>query len=373
MNVLTYFLTPAQTEKYMKRYPWLGSFEVQKWLNSIYVRARGKHGFSYASFRVHVLRMNTYITYTCLSPEALIDEIENDEARPLRQRMNPAGIRIKRFYSYLIEKMAPKTAEAYCNTVRGFYKHNGFIVKVHIPTGANKKVKYPLTKEIVKAVLMNTPTLRDKVIILIQCCSGMSITDVLDLCYRDIKAELESDKFPLLIDFNRVKNNRHYKTFLSRECIFLLKQYLAQERKSINSDDFLFTNVYGRQLSYRAFLRVMNRISKRTIGDTRINTKAFRRFFSTQMKMAGVSSDIVEYWMGHSLGVKSDYLDPERLRSIYEEKEDAVTIMTTVIKLRADEVRKEIEKEFEQKITQLGRRLDDVLNLVREIEKREQD
>lgn len=337
-------------KEYIDKHPFLKARECVKWLNELYLRTKGKKGFSRRNLLTHVSRLHLYLKYTNMSPKELIDEAEADLIKTLRERTNSAGLKIRSFFDHLKENgKAPKSAYSYTMTVKGFYKHNGFQIRVYIPEQQVVKGKIRLDKELLRKALYNTQKLRDKAIFLMMVSSGMSIEDVLDLKYQDIKDQLEAGEKPLEIRFARVKNNKNYITFLSSEAVNVLKQYIETERKDIKPNDPVFINSRGKPLIYSAIRRVLVDLSKKTIGNSKINTKSFRRFFSTEMRRAGIPADWVEYMMGHETGQTDSYFNDGVLRDMYEEKENVVTILTTVVKERAEDIRREVEAKYQEK------------------------
>lgn len=255
------------------------------------------------------------------------------------------------------------TCESYAGVMRGFYRHNGYRIDVYIPKQDSKKQKISLTKELIKKVLLNTQKLRDKVIILIMTSSGMSIEDVLDLEYRNVKNLGSSQR----VIFRRVKNNQEYITYFSSECIEYLNEYLRIKRKLITDNEKLFRNSWKTDLNYDTFYKVLNVVSNKVVGNNQINTKAFRRFFITEMKLAGVPVDIVEFWVGHSIGVRKDYLNDGKMDELYKQHEAVVTIFKELDNKKINEIREEIETEVNKKLEVLYDRvgqLESILKLL---------
>lgn len=354
------FLGNKKKLYYLKKYPFLNFFETKKWFLGLKEQARGSKGFQLRHFQWYCKVMNKFLKYVKLTPEQLLDEIDIDERKRRRERVYPERGRVQGFYDSLAEGgCSPSTCQTYASSVMGFYKHNGYKVSVHISNRGLVKEKIELDKETIKKVLDNTQKLRDKVIILIMTSSGMSIEDVLDLKYRHVKNRGD----PFLIDFRRVKNSQRYITFFSTECVKLLKEYLKNEKNGINDNDFLFTTKKGRVLYYQAFYNILSEISIKVVGTKNINTKSFRRFFSSQMKASGVSSDLVEYMSGHSIGVSERYLNVNKLKGAYKEHENAVTIYSTLGK---DEmiVNKDFLTEINNEIASQRREINELRDLV---------
>jgi len=346
--------------------------EVEKWLI----------GKAKETKKVYLIALNTYCKYRGLNPKQLIDEIEEDRKKPRRER-GEVEFKLKEFHEWLLNEkdkmmggwkprkvgkkgLSPKRANMIVNTVRSFYKINGFpVLNLRLPKAPPLKKNHKLTlrAEHVKKLVDHSPTIRDKAIILMLFQSGMDISTLISLNYGDVARGLENDECPLAIHVVRKKAGIEYTTFIGRDAIDALKAYLNKRRqkqgeikydeplfvkeREIKGDKRITRNAIDKMLKQVAVLSGV--VSKEEMERADMNPcrpHALRGAFSTIMKLQGVNNEIVEYWMGHAIPYESAYMIPqeEELRRIYAEHEEALSIN------RATEQIKKLEQKFDGKM-----------------------
>ncbi len=346
--------------------------EVEKWLI----------GKAKETKKVYLIALNTYCKYRGLNPKQLIDEIEEDRKKPRRER-GEVEFKLKEFHEWLLNEkdkmmggwkprkvgkkgLSPKRANMIVNTVRSFYKINGFpVLNLRLPKAPPLKKNHKLTlrAEHVKKLVDHSPTIRDKAIILMLFQSGMDISTLISLNYGDVARGLENDECPLAIHVVRKKAGIEYTTFIGRDAIDALKAYLNKRRqkqgeikydeplfvkeREIKGDKRITRNAIDKMLKQVAVLSGV--VSKEEMERADMNPcrpHALRGAFSTIMKLQGVNNEIVEYWMGHAIPYESAYMIPQEdeLRKIYAEHEEALSIN------RATEQIKKLEQKFNGKM-----------------------
>ena len=346
--------------------------EVEKWLI----------GKAKETKKVYLIALNTYCKYRGLNPKQLIDEIEEDRKKPRRER-GEVEFKLKEFHEWLLNEkdkmmggwkprkvgkkgLSPKRANMIVNTVRSFYKINGFpVLNLRLPKAPPLKKNHKLTlrAEHVKKLVDHSPTIRDKAIILMLFQSGMDISTLISLNYGDVARGLENDECPLAIHVVRKKAGIEYTTFIGRDAIDALKAYLNKRRqkqgdikydeplfvkeREIKGDKRITRNAIDKMLKQVAVLSGV--VSKEEMENADMNPcrpHALRGAFSTIMKLQGVNNEIVEYWMGHAIPYESAYMIPQEdeLRKIYAEHEEALSIN------RATEQIKKLEQKFNGKM-----------------------
>jgi len=142
--------------------------------------------------------------------------------------------------------------------------------------------------------------------VLCQAQSGLSVSDLLNLTWGDIKKQLDngSDHIHLRLLRGKEKQLGFHDTFLGRRSVEALTEYLPTRKDS----ERLFP------IRSRSVNRFLERAS-RGLG-WRVSSHDLRKFFSTSLKLARVNDpafneSLIEYWMGHSLGrTKGAYLAP---------------------------------------------------------------
>jgi len=346
--------------------------EVKKWLI----------GKAKETKKVYLIALNIYCKYRGLNPKQLIDEIEEDRKKPRRER-GEVEFKLKEFHEWLLNEkdkmqggwkprkvgkkgISPKRANMIVNTIRSFYKTNGFpVLNLKLPKAPPLKKNHKLTlrAEHVKKLVDHAPTIRDKAIILMLFQSGMDVSTLISLNYGDVARGLEDNECPLAIHVVRKKAGIEYTTFMGRDAIDALKAYLNKRRqkqgnikyneplfvkeRELNGDKRITRNAIDKMLKQVAFLSGI--VSKEEMENADMNPcrpHALRGAFSTIMKLQGVNNEIVEYWMGHAIPYESAYMIPqeEELRRIYAEHEEVLSIN------RATEQIKKLEQKFNGKM-----------------------
>ena len=102
--------------------------------------------------------------------------------------------------------------------------------------------------------------------------SGLGLSDVLALCYGDIRQELEAGTVPLCLDLTKIKTDVPFMTFIGKWGVSLLKQHL--NGAALKDEDKLF------DISKRAIEQHFKRVTKGFVGDyTGFNPRALFSIF----------------------------------------------------------------------------------------------
>ena len=102
--------------------------------------------------------------------------------------------------------------------------------------------KHSWTLEEVKRFVDSAQYIRDKAVMLCLFQSGLSIGDLVQLDYGDIRRELEEGRLPLMIHVYRKKTGTEFKTFLGRDTVHYLGLYLSS-RQPLEDRAPLFTKL----------------------------------------------------------------------------------------------------------------------------------
>ena len=174
--------------------------------------------------------------------------------------------------------------------------------------------------------LINLLPFRAKVVAVCQLQSGIRITELLRLKYKEIEEGLEKGRLPLKVPL-RNDNGREYFTYLGEDSVNLLKLYLQHRGsltgRKIKQDEYIFipeqketrkTEPLKRDFIQRQILRTVLRsgLSERNSHKDltwrqNYHTHAFRHIFRTECAHAGIPNEIAEFWMGHDRGVEYIY------------------------------------------------------------------
>ena len=174
--------------------------------------------------------------------------------------------------------------------------------------------------------LINLLPFRAKVVAVCQLQSGIRITELLRLKYKELAEGLEKDRMPLKVPL-RNDNGREYFTYLGEDAVNLLKLYLQHRAsltgRQIKQDEYIFIpeqketrklEPLKRDFIQRQILRTVlrsgfsNRNSHKDLTwRQNYHTHAFRHIFRTECAHAGIPNEIAEFWMGHDRGVEYIY------------------------------------------------------------------
>ena len=192
-----------------------------------------------------------------------------------------------------------------------------FRLKGSAPTSWPTRSKPGLTRSDLVAILKVCENVMHRAYILCQMQSGLGVSNLLRVTYGDVESQLENDYIHLRLLRGKRKELGYFDTFFGRAATQALRAYLAI-RRDLKPQARLFpctarnVNKFLKALSLKAGLGWI------------VSSHDLRKYFNTQMKLAGLNETLVEYWMGHSLGkVRGAYFIPpveEQLR-LYKQAE----------------------------------------------------
>jgi integrase len=288
---------------------------VKRWLNEVYTRGTGstKTRELYPKFLAY------FLDFAKLSPDSLIKLAEKDPQKA-KQLLT----------DFMIEKekggLARNTTVTIFYVVTSFLRENDIVIRGKGPKAFPSARRKTVTKDDVRRFTRySNQRLRAFVTMMKDC--GMSPEDILKLKYGDIRKDLEAGKVPVKLSIIRTKTKVEHDTFIGPDSIQSLKDYLDARKigtekippEELKDDSPLFRTSRAEvsPVSYNSLSTEFQRTRKRA-GIT-FSIYDLRRFFSTNMKAAGVNETLVEFWMGHKLPGQIDpYLfSPENQDQIY--------------------------------------------------------
>jgi integrase len=265
--------------------------------------------------------------------EAAYDDLE----KPIRQQTKFTENEISLFCDYLSKGLSTRTVRLYAMAVVSLLDYKS--IKVYTkwirfpasrPVKENAKHAWTLPQIWRFAKLAPTPRLKAVIGCLFQ--SGLSISDLCNLNYGSIKAEYEAGTLPICLTVTRQKTGIGFRTFIGKDALYYLSRYLASRTdQPLKPDSPLFTLNGDKQrltpgATEKDFHALLEKVTFLDEGEGKgwnpVRCHSLRAAFSSQLRNH-VSDQIVEYFMGHSIGqVQSAYLNlpTERLRKIYHEK-----------------------------------------------------
>jgi integrase len=293
-----------------------------------------------------------------MCPDDLISEAEDD----ITSGKLPRQRRIKRhligFRKHLEDSgLAPLSVGRYMSAVCSFY--SAFDIECpRLPKGnaSNKVLKehtvVPTHSDL--ADVLETCTLREKALVLSGLSSGMGAAELTALTYRAFKEGYDPETGITTLDLRREKVGYDFVTFLSPEASEAVHAYLdfrnrppnsnvrhvldKFEKQKVTEDSYLFIcdrvpheyltshSEELRRIETCTIIKIYRRISNKAGKDTPlgewnvVRSHNMRKIFNSRLKNAGCNSDMVEYFMGHTLGsTKGAYYRPdiEKLKEMY--------------------------------------------------------
>jgi len=235
---------------------------------------------------------------------------------------------VARFAQHLRDKgYTSNTVATAVGAVRSLYRTNYLpLVEVSVPSGRpEREYKVPTREELAAAVkATRNPRLRAFVVVAKDC--GMGLQDLLRLGPRDgsptfgsIRRQIDEGRVPVHVRMTREKTGVAYDTFLGDDAVRALRDWVG-----LSGDRFFAVTRQAIQIG-------MARLGRR-LGWKQFSPHCLRKFFRTQLSLAGVNEAVVEYMMGHSLGrIRGAYLVPpaQELARIYAEHYDALRLPLT--------------------------------------------
>lgn len=259
-------------------------------------------------------------------------------------------------YSDALSKYAPITSTGHLNRVRYWMEINDIVIKrsklVFLKHGL------PKNKVITKDHALSIDEVRrwhenvsriGRVIMLIQLSSGMRINEILALLPNDIN--LNSSPVEVSVTKSRdasgniksTKNESPRFTFISSEAAFALQEWytvrgdwfkIAVKRGRFRKKDPNDSRIFpiGAGTTEEIYLRGLKKtglyqIDENSLRST-ITSHSLRKFFISQLKVAGMPDIIAEGLAGHTgyLGGAYDRVPKEQVQQAYLKAEYAVSL-----------------------------------------------
>jgi len=280
-----------------------------------------------------------------------VTEIEgqtrDNEGRPLVERSRPGEDVARGFVKWHEEKgyapLAIRQSMACLQNALKYYGINMTWRFIELPNAQPlpQNAKHEWTLEEMKQFIDAQDTMRDKAMVALIFQSGLSISDAVALNYGDVRRDLEAGKMPLMIHLNRIKTGVEYRTFIGRDAITLLREYL-KPRMPLRNEDPLFTKLgTSKRMTVGSLQIRLRRLAPRlpfvvddeANGNGFTSTRAHSLRAAFRSRLTGkMDGDLIEFFMGHDIGsVKRAYINMpvEELRELYGNYEYLLKIEKT--------------------------------------------
>jgi integrase len=333
--------------------------EVKRWYERKIPR-------SYESARVRLSNLANFCEATGLMPDQIARMEEPELARVVEDFVDVERER----------GMKGPTIVKRVDSIRAWRQYNDKkLRKIDVPRARvyeTTREKMVPTQEQLRTLLMSTPNLRTKCMILLMAHSGLRpcvigrdrgreglrLKAIQDLVIEDDKVEFIRVPARVMIWEELSKNNRPHSTFLSSESVEYIEAYLNERMNNgerlTGDSPLILSNGPKNKFLYATKIGESIRKIIRKVG---INMRPYelRRYFSTQLQLAesrtGLTHEIVQSWMGHKCdlatsvyGLGSSNLSTkvvDELRGLYLESEP---FLLTKREMNQDMLRSQIEK-----------------------------
>lgn len=236
---------------------------------------------------------------------------------------------IRNYLMYLYSKnYSKKTIARHISSLRSFYK---FLMKEEIIKNnpmtliSNPKLDQKLPRflysnelEMILEIPDTTTTygIRDTCILELLYSTGVRVSELVAIKLKDINYQEQSIKV-----FGKGKKERI--VFFGKTLKEKLEHYLKESRKELlknKSNEYLFLNHLGNQLTERGIRTIIDKILKQGQVEFHISPHVFRHTFATHLLDNGADLKSVQELLGHeNLSTTQIYthVSNERLRTVY--------------------------------------------------------
>ena len=355
------------------------SDELKRWLDSI--TRKGTRANYRSAFR-------RYTLFVGKTPSALIDEALEDAKKDTRYKQDIVLKRLVNFYNYLKTEypmksrgrgphkilgkgVSDKLASMYVNSIRSFYATFGVTVRMKgrhkLPKPRVKNKRMIVAADQVKTLVQNTRNLRDRAMILTLFQSGMDVSTLCNLTFGDVAEGLTKEENPLKLELYRPKTGTEYYSFLGKDAVESLKNYIADMKArgvTFHNGTSLFLKERGKeQLTTNLVQNMMRDVSvragfvnKQNNGNSfnPLGPHSLRESFGSIMLNSGVPDTVVDFWLGHEIGEMAEAyktMQFESVKRMYAEREKLLSISAP--KIDVEELKEKLKGEIEQQNRQL--------------------
>ena len=303
---------------------------VQKLLDHL-----GRFSQSMGSRESYLRNLEGFCKYTSKTPGQLV-KLKEDKLSELVQQFAADMKRQGRSRSHINGVIKRLKTFARCN------KLALDVQPYHLPTRYRRVPEYIPTKDEVYAMASAAGNLRDSAIVLCLWSSGLRVSTLLALDYKDVKEELEADEtivtIPVYPDMRKrvpeaCKGELPYTSFICPEAVNALKVYLKEREERfgpIEDDMPLFTtdwNLIDRpeRIKRRSTRITVSKLVHRTARRAGIkqwediHPHSLRKAFKSLLIASTVDGShmdvaVQEYLFGHVLpGSQDPYFDKDKL------------------------------------------------------------
>lgn len=305
------------------------------------------------SLRNYLTWIHVFLKRSCLDPDEFIEKARASEV--------DATDEYNRFIIGLKDRgLANNSIASAGRSVRKFFDVNDIqLNKFYKVKAWVKHSDRAPSKEELRMVLHHGD-LRENVIITFLASSGVRVSTLVGLKVGDV--ELGEEKMPskIFVRPEASKTRKSYNTFITPEATSLLREYLDSRKRTsekVGDESLLIRNerykMEAKALTVDGLTQAIRRLFrkaglvKQAKGNIRaryqLHPHSLRKYFDTQLAVAGVQQAFKEYFLGHTGGLDKNYFRPteEMLDTEYRKAIPYLTVMETST-ISREEVRAEV-------------------------------
>lgn len=309
--------------------------QMERWLNDVKDSTAHQYKYSFDKFK----------NFFNISALELLELAKEDKIK-VKDMLNKFYKHHRRQeYSHNYSAIVESAIKSFLN----FYE---LPVKTKPRKTPRKYSRRALRKEHVRKMVDAAPFLRDKALICMGFQSGMAISDLLALNYKNIKHALELQQNLFVIRYIRRKSETKSLAIIGHDSLLLLRQYISwrRERGDLLIDPSpLFVRVHKNNTATEEEKRLSTRNAQVMMRKTGVKAglitfaelneyvkfnpigfHALRKAFSTVTELAGMPKTQIEYSVGHVLdydGAYKEFTTEEMLQN-YKDVEKELSIFT---------------------------------------------
>jgi len=281
-------------------------------------------------------RFGKFLDHTGINPDELVQEWKQVKYKYPKNEMfmDKYTDIVQNYYAMLCGKnnLAPITPNSSVTPIMSFFNFHRIHIKIR--KQKNVYIKYhnrDLKKDEIKRILEHS-SIREKAFYLIMAESGLRPRTIVQLKYKHIKEDFESDRIPMKIDVpaeivkDRVGNRF---TFIGQDGHNALKEYLSI-RDRLGYDDYLFVKERNTGTESHPSPETFANTFSKTVLKLQLTQRTekgkpkplrlycLRKYFRNNIRVQDTA--FRKFWMGRSFGTDEYYItrDVERHREEYE-------------------------------------------------------
>ncbi|WP_287583300.1 tyrosine-type recombinase/integrase, partial [Candidatus Borrarchaeum sp.] len=266
--------------------------EIQKWLTSV----------KKSSAKQYIYNMKRFCEYFDVTPPEIITIAENDKIE--------IKVMLNTFYNHLREEGKSANYAAFNESaVKSFLRFYDIIIQTKRRT-PRKYERETLRKEHIRQLVDSTKHIREKAIFTLGFQTGISISDIVNLDYGDVRQALEGDEDAYIVKYVRKKTDTEAEFVLGRDTIQYLRKYIQwrqQQVEEITDTSPLFVTVRKYKSEWRrvSVRSVQHNVRKTIIRAGLATAEELEKYgtfnpFSMHAVRKGFSSVAEAYGMPHS-------------------------------------------------------------------------